>query len=373
MTTARIDDVRIVGLATAVPDRTRTADDEAARFGVEEMQRVVKNIGVTVRSVAEHLCTSDLCVAAAERLLAELGWAKDSIDVLVMVTQTPDYPSPATACLVQNRMGLGRAVAAFDINLGCSGYTYGLQVVASMLAGGRLRRGLLMAGDTVSRAASPSDRAVVPLFGDAGSVTALELSPGAGSLIVDFGTDGAGGIHLHTVAGGSKHPTCAADLLDVPRRDGVTRSNQHTYMNGAEVLTFALQNVPGMVKRVLEAANWSESNVDHYVFHQASQFMLKNVARSGRLPPAKVVLALQGYGNTSSASIPLAINDQLTALRSERRRVVLGGFGIGWSWCSIALELGPLVLPDVVRVPDEPMVGDFESLEAHQPVSDPVR
>jgi len=366
VTAARIHDVRIVGLATAVPDRTRSANDEVERFGAEEMQRVVRNIGVTVRTVAEHLCTSDLCVAAGEKLLAELGWPKDSIDVLVVVTQTPDYPSPATACLLQHRMGLGRGVAAFDVNLGCSGYTYGLQIVASMLSGGHLRRGLLMAGDTVSRAASPADRAVVPLFGDAGSVTALEFSAGAGRMTVDVGTDGAGGVHLHTLAGGAKHPTKAADLVDVLRRDGVTRSNQHTYMNGAEVLAFALQNVPGMVKRVLESAGWSEADVDHYVFHQASLFMLKNVARSSRLPPSKVVVALEGYGNTSSASIPVALNDQLVALRRERKRLILGGFGIGWSWCAIALELGPIVMPDVVRVPDEARPGEFESLEAHR-------
>jgi len=372
MTSTRIENVRIVGLSSAVPDRFRTAEDEEELFGADEMRRVVKNIGVTRRAVAEHLCTSDLCIAAAERLLPELGWAKDSVDLLVVVTQTPDYPSPATACLIQNRVGLGTGVAAFDINLGCSGYTYGLQVVASMLASGGLRRALLMAGDTVSRAAAPTDRAVVPLFGDGGSVTALEFAPGAPSMVFEFGTDGSGGIHLHTLAGAAKHPITAVDLVESLRFDGVTRSNQHTYMNGAEVLTFAIMNVPGMIQRVREAAGWVEADIEHYVFHQASRFMLKNVARCSRIPPDKVVFGLERYGNTSSASIPLAINDQLMSLNEGTKKLVLGGFGIGWSWCAAALELGPLVMPEVVHVPDVECPGAFEALEAHRVVEEPV-
>lgn len=366
MTATRTVGVRIAGLATAVPDRVRTASDDAELFGAEEIQRVVKNTGVTRRSVADHLCTSDLCAAAVDRLLPALDWSRESIDVLVLVTQTPDYPSPATACLLQNRLGLGRGVAAFDVNLGCSGYTYGLWLVASLLSASKLRRGLLLAGDTVSRAAAPTDRAVVPLFGDAGSVTALEYDETAPPFTSVFGTDGSGGIHLHTLAGAAKHPITAPDLEETLRRDGVTRSNQHTYMNGAEVLTFAIQSVPAMIKELCAAAAWSEADVDHYVFHQASRFMLKNVGRCSRIPPQKLVIGLDGYGNTSSASIPVALNDQLLGLRERSARVVLGGFGIGWSWCANAIELGPLVMPDIVRVPDVPHPGDFEALEAHQ-------
>src|SRR4051812_1486207 len=172
MATVRVENVAIRGIVSAVPDRERTWEQEAETFGVEEMQRVIKNLGVTRRTVAKHLSTADLCQAAAENLLAKLGWDKASIDALVLVTQTPDYPSPATACLVQNRMGLPTSVIAFDINLGCSGYTYGLMVLSSLLAGGKLRRAVLLSGDTISRCASPYDRATVPLFGDGGSATA---------------------------------------------------------------------------------------------------------------------------------------------------------------------------------------------------------
>src|SRR5258706_2020229 len=247
MASVTIRDVRITGIASSVPDRIRTAEDDAKVFGVEEMKRVVNNIGVTRRTVAEHLCSSDLGEAAAGKRLEHLGWAKETIDAVVVVTQTPDYPSPATACLVQNRLGLPKGIAAFDVNLGCSGYTYGLWIVASLLSGGRMRRALLLAGDTVSRAASPYDRSVVPLFGDAGSATALEFSPDAPPLVFEMGTDGAGGIHLHTLAGSAKHPITPVDLVLSERRDGIIRSNQHTYMDRAEVLTVAIVNVPSMI------------------------------------------------------------------------------------------------------------------------------
>lgn len=370
MGATRIEGVRIAGLVSAVPDHCVTIEDDERVFGRDEMRRVARNTGVTQRVVAENLCTSDLCVAAADHLLAGLGWAKDSIDVLVFVTQTPDYPSPATACLIQNRLGISRGVAAFDVNLGCSGYTYGLWLVASLLSAGKLKRALLLAGDVVSRAAAPQDRAVVPLFGDAGTATALEFSAEAPPLFAQFGSDGQGGVHLHTLAGGMKHPTRHADLVETLRQDGVCRTNQHTYMNGPEVLAFAIQSVPTMVRSIHEISGWSEQDVDHYVFHQASEFMLKNIARCSRLPSNKVVMALQGYGNTSSASIPLAISARLVALRDSTMKLVLGGFGIGWSWCALAAQVGPLYLPEVLRIPDVAIPGEMESLEAHQPVAE---
>jgi 3-oxoacyl-[acyl-carrier-protein] synthase-3 len=370
MASIRVERVALRGIVSAVPDRTRSWEDEVPRFGLEEMQRVVKNIGVTTRVVAEHLCTSDLCQVAAEDLLSHLGWAKDSIDAIVLVTQTPDYPSPATACLIQHRMGLPKSVAAFDVNLGCSGYTYGLWIVASLLQAGAMKRALLLAGDTVSRAASPYDRAVVPLFGDGGSATALEFSADAPPMIFEMGTDGAGGVHLHTLAGCAKHPITAPDLPLSERKDGIIRSNQHTYMNGAEVLTFAMVAVPPMINALKAAVGWSDEQIDHYVFHQASRFMLKNVGRILRIPPTtnKLVLGLEGYGNTSSASVPVAMNDQLQELNTTTKNCVLGGFGIGWSWCSVALPVGPLYLPKVLRVPDVEKRGEFESLSAHEVV-----
>ena len=266
-------------------------------------------------------------------------------------------------------MGLTTRVIAFDINLGCSGYTYGLMVVAKLLASGGLKRALLLSGDTISRTASPYDRSMVPLFGDGGSATALEYSTDAAPIVFEAGTDGAGAIHLHTLAGGCKHPVQAPrDHVLAERRDGTIRSDQHTYMNGAEVLTFAIQSVPAMCSALLASAGWKDTDVDYYVFHQASRFMLKNIGRCLRLPPnsPKLVLGLEGYGNTSCASIPVAMNDQLRELTDGPKNLVLAGFGIGWSWCAAAVPLGPIYLPPVIRVPDVEHTGEFDRMTEHE-------
>jgi 3-oxoacyl-[acyl-carrier-protein] synthase-3 len=352
MGTIRVDNVRMVGLASAVPETVITAADDAKTFGEDETRRVVKNTGVAQRRVVKDLCVSDLCVAAGERLLGDLGWSRDSVDVVVMVTQCPDYPSPATAGLVQDRMGLRTSCAAFDVNLGCSGYTYGLWILSAFLATGAMKRGLLMAGDTVTRAASPHDRSVVPLFGDAGSTTALEYQPGAPPIDFVLGTDGSGAKHLHTRSGGHRHWASPASFEMKVREDGVIRSDLQTYMNGAEVLTFAMKSVPKFLTTLKEGAGWSEEDVKAYVFHQASLFMLKNVARCARIPMTKVVLGLENYGNTSSASIPLAMSDQLRRLETSSERLILAGFGIGWSWAAAAMTVGPMVMPPVIIVPD---------------------
>lgn len=371
MSYVSVQNVAIRGIVSAVPETTKTWEDDAEIFGAEEMQRVIKNLGITKRSAAVHLSTADLCQAAAIDLIGKLGWELDSIDVVVLVTQTPDYPSPSTACLIQNRMGLSTRVLAFDINLGCSGYTYAMLVVAKLLAGGGLKRALLLAGDTISRTASPYDRSVTPLFGDGGSATALEYDVDAPAIQFEGGTDGSGAKHLHTLAGGAKHPVREPDHLLRERKDGIIRSNLHTYMNGAEVLTFAMQAVPAMVTSLLGHAGKTDADVDFYVFHQASKFMLQTIGRGLRLARSpKLVMGMEGYGNTSAASIPVAINDQLRELTDGPKRVLLAGFGIGWSWCAALVQLGPIYVPPVIRVPDVERRGEFEDMSEHEVVGE---
>lgn len=359
MSARRIDGIRIAGIASAVPETLVTLEDDARRFGEEEMRRVAKNIGVKQRHVARHLCASDLAQHASRRLLRDLDWDPKSIDVLVYVTQCPDYPAPSTACLIQTRLGLGTHCAAFDVNLGCSGYTYGLWMIASLLGGG-MKRGLLLVGDTASRAASPHDRSVVPLFGDGASATALEVKDGAASMDFIVGTDGSGAKHLNSRAGGYRHRWSPASLELRTGEDGVLRSDENTYMNGAEVLTFAIQQVPPLVNAIRDMRNWRDEDVDAYVFHQASAFMLKTVARLAKLPAAKVVTQLENYGNTSVASIPVAISAGLRdALATRTQKLVLVGFGIGWSWAAAAVEWGPIVMPEMLVVPDEHVEPEF--------------
>jgi 3-oxoacyl-[acyl-carrier-protein] synthase-3 len=361
MATTRIEGVRLAGIAAAVPDSIVTLEDDARVFGAEDARRIFKNTGVKSRHVTRNgMCTSDFCLAAATRLLDDLGWERDSVDALVFVTQGPDYFAPASACVLQRRLGLGTGCAAFDVNLGCSGYVYGLWLVSSLFSGGGFRRALLLVGDTASRTSSPMDRAVVPLFGDAGAATALEADASSPPMHFILGTDGRGAPHLILPAGAFRKPHSEETARMCTAADGNIRSEEHTYMNGAEVFTFTLTHVPSLIKDIKSAAGWTNDDVDGFVFHQASTFMLKNLARASGLPSEKMVIGMEQYGNTSSASIPLAICDQLRAsVTGERRRLVLAGYGIGWSWGAAAVNVGPIVVPPVIVVPDVAPVDPF--------------
>ena len=364
MAIVRVDGVRMAGLASSVPDCVQTVDDDAQRFGEEDAHKISKSIGVSSRRVApESLCASDLCVAAGERLLDELGWERDSIQALLFVTQTPDYPAPATACTLQTRLGLSTACAAMDINLGCSGYVYGLATASQFVrglaegveGGGRV---LLLVGDTITRLLSPDDRATAPLFGDAGSATALEFSSSADPMVFSLGTDGRGRDHLIVPVGGARHARTAESCVRTARESGNVRSDEDLFMNGAEVFSFALQEVPKMVRGTLDAAGWLIEDVDGMVMHQSNSFMLNHIRKRLKVDEEKFVVALEGYGNASCTSIPLAMTHQWAkAGPSDRRRLVLGGFGVGWSWGGAAVTCDGMVMPELVTVPT-PQISD---------------
>jgi 3-oxoacyl-[acyl-carrier-protein] synthase-3 len=323
----------------------------AHAFGSAEATRLIKSTGVQSRRLAGHLCTSDFCVGAAEHLLAALRWDRDSIRHLVFVSQTPDYILPATACTIHQRLGLSRECAAFDINLGCSGYVYGLWVLGKLLGPGE--RGLLLVGDTSSRVAHPKDRSTAPLFGDAGSATALEYSAGAAPIHFKLGTDGAGCHHIAIPTGGFRTPWTSTAAQPTEREKGNIRSDMNLQMNGAEVFAFSLREVPALVDAGLKAAGWTRASCDAFVFHQANRFILDHLRDKAELDPAKVPVGLGQFGNTSSASIPLALTTELGAtLSRSTQRCLLIGFGVGWSWGVAAVQLGPMVIPQLIELDD---------------------
>lgn len=343
--------VRLAGVASAVPRAIRTIADDARKFGEAEMAKVSQTIGVRSRHIAgKGICASDLCFAAAERLMRDLKWIPESIDVLIFVTQTPDYILPPTSCVLHERLGLSRECATFDINLGCSGYVYGLWV-ASRLVGAK-GRALLLVGDTISRIASPEDRSVAPLFGDAGTATALEAVGNTSTrMTFQLGTDGRGHRHLLVPAGGFRNPHCEETSKRTPREGGNIRSDEDLFMDGAEVFGFSLNTVPGLITSTLDQAEWSLETVDAFVLHQANHFMLEHLARRAKLPRSRLVLALEDYGNTSSASIPLAMTTSLAdRLAGSELRLLLAGFGVGLSWGAVALNCGPMVMSALTEV-----------------------
>jgi 3-oxoacyl-[acyl-carrier-protein] synthase III len=352
MATCSVAGVRVAGIASAVPDRIRTLAAEAAVFGEAEVARVSESIGVRSRHVVfDGMCASDLCFAAADRLLGDLGWARESVDALIFVSQTPDYRLPATSCDLQRRLRLPKTCAAFDVGLGCSGHVYGLWIASSLVSAGGARRVLVLTGDASTYFCSPLDRSVALLFGDAGTATAIEADAAASPMTFVLGTDGGGRDNLIVPAGGFRTPHSAATSTRVAGDDGNSRSAEDLFMNGAEIFAFTLREVPPLVNAVLQGAGWTVDEVEAFVFHQANQFMLQHLAKRLKLPRDRFVLAMEEFGNTSSASVPLAISARLgPALRGRPLRMVLAGFGVGYSWAAVALTCGPMVMPDVLGV-----------------------
>lgn len=333
MASVKLRPACVAGIATCVPARRFDNLRETTEFSPEEVRKVVAMAGVSARHIAdESTCSSDLCLVAAKELLGVLGWDPGTVDALVMVTQTPDYFLPSTSCVLHERLGLSDRCAAFDVGLGCSGYPYGLWLCTALLQAGGVRRCLLLHGETPSRFAARADRSVSLLFGDAGSATALvpcEEPSMPWSFVLE--TDGSGYRDLIIEGGGFRNRNC------IPEQHFVR-------MNGANIFNFTIMRVPPVVEATLQLAGLGSEEVDYYIFHQSNRFIMKHLVSKMRLPPEKVPIILDEYGNAGGPSIPLAITKGgLTRVPDRRLRLMLVGYGVGLSWGSALIDVAPEV------------------------------
>jgi 3-oxoacyl-[acyl-carrier-protein] synthase-3 len=337
----------IAAVVAAVPSRVIRLDDETESYGGNpaQLERLKKTIGLSERRVVdEQTTTADLCLAAARDLIAESSLAADAIDAIIFVTQTPDYPQPCNAALLHRDLGCRPECAAFDVNLGCSGYVYGLWLGHLLVESGGYRNVLLLAGDTVSRIIHPNDRALAPLFGDGGSATWIRREEtGSTPAHFEFFTDGSGYDSLIVPAGGFRRPSDADTAKAQADTQGNLRTLENLHMDGAAIFSFTISQVPKAVEKLLIAVSCEKDAVDAYVFHQANRYILGNIAKRLGIPFEKVPMAtVEHFGNQSSASIPTALlyecAEQLAAKQSAMR-LVLCGFGVGLSWGTALIEL----------------------------------
>lgn len=338
---------RIAGIVSCVPPRVVENKDFLERFSEAAVADVTKMLGVQARRWVEPgVSTSDLCTKAGAHLLAGLSWAPETVDGILFVSQTPDYRLPATACVLQAKLGIRVGAMAFDINLGCSGYAYGLWLAMTMVQSGVVKRVLLAVGDTASQFVDPSDRSTALLFGDAGTVTAIEHcdEPGVDtSAHFILGTDGAGAANLIIPQGGYKDGTQSGDS----RLEG--RDPTRLFMDGGEIFNFTLRAVPKLIAACLEGSQRTVDEHDAFLFHQANHFMIKHLTKKAKLPADRVPINIDRYGNCSGASIPLLISTELaTTLREKTQRIALFGFGVGYSWGSASLNVGPLACVEII-------------------------
>lgn len=329
MSRSTIEGFRIAGVSTCVPSRVVNNLEDDLGFDADEVRKVVQMSGVRERRIVDAGITSaDLCFEAAQRLMQRLGWAPETVTGLIFVTQTPDYWLPSTSCMLQLWLGLGDHCAAFDVNLGCSGYPYGLYLAATMLRGGGHQRILMLHGETPSQFVHADDHATKLLFADSGSATALEADAG-GKGHFCLNTDGAGYAALIVRGGGFRNRT-PADPRD-----------QCLYMDGPAIFNFTLKRVPPLVRAALEESARTVDQIDAYVFHQSNRFIMKHLVKKCGLPEARVPMTIETYGNCGGPSVAVTMTCSLPAERERTLDVMLLGYGVGLSWGAAVVGLDP--------------------------------
>lgn len=327
----------IKAISYYLPEKVVTNDELVADFPEWTVEKIVDKVGVRQRHIAGDDTISDMAVKASEKLFSENPEIdRKSVDFVLVCTQSPDYFLPSTSCLVQTRLGLTTKCGAFDFNLGCSGYEYGLAVAKGFIEVGIAKNVLFITSEAYNKHLHPRDKGNRTIFGDA--ATATIISNEGFAEIGDFvlGTDGSGAENLIVKTGGMAYPEKANDL--VFDEDGNPRSSDYLYMNGGEIFSFTLLTVPKMVKQTLEKNNLTKDDIDLYVFHQANMFMLQHLRKKMKIEEGKFFINMENIGNTVSSTVPIALADAKEQGKLKGN-VLIAGFGVGLSWGSAILKM----------------------------------
>ncbi len=321
----------IKAISYYLPEKVLTNEELVAEFPEWTVEKIAEKVGVNQRHVAsDDETAADLAFNAAEKLFSDNeSIRKDDIDFIILCTQSPDYTLPTTACILQNRLGLRTDIGAFDFNLGCSGYVYGLAIAKGLVTTGVASNVLLLTAETYSRHLHPRDKGNRTIFGD-GATASVISSDGWGEIRnFALGTDGSGAENLIIRTGGARNPHRAGDLAF--DENGNPVSSDWLHMNGSEIFMFTQRNVPKVVKSTLEKNNLEQGDISAFIFHQANSYMLDFLRKKIKIESERFYVGMSEVGNTVSNSIPIALCD----LRSKdelKGDVLICGFGVGYSW-----------------------------------------
>jgi len=323
-------------IAIHLPERIETNSDLKTLYPSWDMDLIEEKTGIVSRHVcAPDECSSDLGVRAAQKLFAEREIDPKSIDFLLLCTQTPDYPLPTTACLIQDRLHLRTEIGALDFNLGCSGFVYGLALAGGLIQTGAARRVLLITAETYTKFIHPDDRSLRTIFGDGAAATLIDASEAPALTGFRFGTDGSGADTLLVTKGGYR----PRDKAHRPRHR--QRWPSDLYMDGPSLINFTVSAIPKLIDDVLASSGTIRERIDHFIMHQATAKMLMQLRDRLNLPPEKMPIELADCGNTVSSTIPIVIQRMRESgrLRAGQRSMLLG-FGVGLSWAGCVWEEG---------------------------------
>ncbi len=327
--------VYIKEIEYALPKKIVTNEELVKDFPEWSVEKIAEKVGVIERRVAVDETATDLAISASEKLFDKGTVKREDIDFVLFCTQSPDYKLPSSACIIQARLGLSTKCGAFDFNLGCSGYEYGLAVAKGLIVAGVATNVLLLTGETYNKYIHERDKGNRTIFGDAASATVISTDGFAEIGEFSLGTDGAGAKNLIVKSSGARFPEKINDC----RMDegGNPISSDHLFMDGQEIFMFTLMKVPKMIKEVLAKNDLQKEDISLFVFHQANKYMLEHLRKKLKIEENKFFVNLENVGNTVSSTIPIALCDA----RDQgllKGKVVLAGFGVGLSWGATILS-----------------------------------
>lgn len=360
----RFQNLRISAVSCVVPTNVVRVDEFVDRFGKDYVEKFKSSTGIKqFHKTTEHQTASDLCFVAAERIVNGRNIDRNSIGALVFVAHSTDYRRPATACVLHKRLKLSKDCVAFDISLGCSAFVYGLQTVCSLMQLSNIDRALLLVGETLTKMTNPGDMSVAMLFGDGGSAVMIEKAENADLIQGVLKSDGTGYKAIIAPGGGYRNMNAPHDDFVWP--DGNVRSLYNTIMQGEDVFSFTIREVPKTIKEFLKSSETTVEDYDCFAFHQANQFISQLLCKKLKINPEKMPLCLDRYGNPSAPAIPLVMCDKYGDEQSENEiRFLMCGFGVGLSWgvCSATVnvkDIYPIVESDelfeegIINSPEE--------------------
>jgi 3-oxoacyl-[acyl-carrier-protein] synthase-3 len=322
-----------------LPHTTLSNAELTSKFPEWSVEKVTSKLGIKQRHIVnENETSGDLAIKAAEKLFSETNIDRESIDFVLLCTQSPDYFLPTTACIIQDKLGIPTSAGALDFNQGCSGYVYGLSLAKGLIAAGIATNILFLTAETYSKYIHKEDKSNLSIFGDAATATIVSIEGFAE--IGDFvlGTDGSGANNLIVKTGGAKFPEATDELIT--DEGGFLQSPDHLYMNGSNVFNFTLSAVPKLIKAMMLKSDVVMDDIDFFVFHQANHYMLNVLRKVCKIEEEKFYVNMEDTGNTVSSTIPIALARLLHDHNFTDRKgnVIIAGFGVGYSWGSCILK-----------------------------------
>lgn len=350
MAVVKVKDISIESIVTCVPSK-KVDNLNDSHIPESQGKKILDSTGIRYRRIAEKETAADLCFTAAENIFEKTAASKGDVAILVFVTQTPDYILPSTSTILQDRLGLSQNMIAFDIGMGCSGYAYGLSVIATLLEklSNPNATALLLVGDTISKICNSNDLSTYPLFGDAGSATLVKKKKGS-TIVFDLHSNGKGADAIKVEDGGFRNPYSEESEKELIFDGNNKRSRKDLFLNGMDVFSFGITTVPKAIKLFYEEAAIKEETIDFFIFHQANMFMNEKIRKKLKLPEAKVPYSLYNFANVSSATIPLTICVELRNKIKTTSNIIACGFGVGLSWGTVNFNLSKNTYLNIIEI-----------------------